>query len=151
MAVRTTKVRNVPSPVYPYPRGQAKLPQNELQAEVRRWGHTEKGKYTIEKVKEGDPVDGIDIDHEVTSTGDVSARDDADYYFDEGAPARFAAEKLKWLAAQLDLTQKEIAKRVGVSAVVINRIFKNPDRSSVATLRKIAKAMGVKLTELIHD
>jgi transcriptional regulator with XRE-family HTH domain len=70
---------------------------------------------------------------------------------DENWAIGFASDRLKWLAAQLDLTQKEIAKRVGVSAVVINRIFKNPDRSSVATLRKIAKAMGVKLTELIHD
>ena len=61
----------------------------------------------------------------------------------------FEASRLKWLAFQLDLTQKEIARRVGVSPVVINRIFKNPDRSTVATLRKIAKAMNVKLIELI--
>lgn len=68
---------------------------------------------------------------------------------DEDFAAEYNARRLRWRAEELGLTQREIARRVGVSPVVINRIFKNPDRSTVATLRKIAKAMGVKLVELL--
>lgn len=68
---------------------------------------------------------------------------------DEDFAAEYNARRIRWRAEELGLTQREIARRVGVSPVVINRIFKNPDRSTVATLRKIAKAMGVKLVELL--
>jgi len=58
--------------------------------------------------------------------------------FTADSPAEAAAGRLK-----------RIARERGISPAAVNRVFKRPDRSKVATLRKIAAAMGVALHELI--
>ncbi len=141
------RVKELPLPVPPYYRGRKKLLPGALTKELRSWGTPPPlGKLEKLSSEEAERLGALERE-EAKRFPDMNVS----YVFDEGAPARFAASRLKWLAFQLNLTQKEIARRVGVSPVVINRIFKDPDRSSVATLRKVAKAMGVKLIELIDE
>lgn len=143
IAERNTTRRELPLPVPPFLTERRKVPTEELRQVRKIWG--QRLSYTITKLP---PEKREAIDHLEKRArryrGPV-------YVLDANAGPRLAAARLQWLAFQLDLTQKEIARRVGVSPVVINRIFKNPDRSTVATLRKIAKAMNVKLVELIND
>jgi len=141
------RVKELPLPVPPYYRGRKKLLPGALTKELRSWGTPPPlGKLEKLSSEEAERLGALERE-EAKRFPDMNVS----YVFDEGARARFAASRLKWLAFQLNLTQKEIARRVGVSPVVINRIFKDPDRSSVATLRKVAKAMGVKLIELIDE
>lgn len=145
--------RELPLPVEDLWASREKLSPVELRQVLADWARPRSDvKATLEPITDDDSDEGwVDLDADIAD----SMRDDDDvdwvYVIDENARPRHAAARLKWLAFQLDLTQKEIAKRVGVSPVVINRIFKNPDRSTVATLRKIAKAMNVTLFELIGE
>jgi len=150
------RVKELPLPVPPYYRGRKKLLPGALTKELRSWGTPPPlGKLEKLSSEEAERLGALEREEAKRFPEREEAKRFPDmnvsYVFDEGAPARFAASRLKWLAFQLNLTQKEIARRVGVSPVVINRIFKDPDRSSVATLRKVAKAMGVKLIELIDE
>lgn len=67
---------------------------------------------------------------------------------DDSAP-QAAARRLWRVAKERGISQKTLAAKLGVTPAVISRVFKNPDRSKVATLRKIAKAIGVELYEII--
>jgi len=69
--------------------------------------------------------------------------------FTADSPAEAAAGRLKRIARERGISQKAIATKLGVTPAAVNRVFKRPDRSKVATLRKIAAAMGVALHELI--
>jgi len=69
--------------------------------------------------------------------------------FTEDSPAEAAAARLKYIARERGISQKAIAQKLEVTPAAINRVFKNPDRSKVSTLRRIAQAMGVELHELI--
>lgn len=57
-----------------------------------------------------------------------------------------------WLAQarkKAGLTQKQLADRVGVPQSQISRIEKNPDRTTVRTMKRIAAALGVEVGELL--
>lgn len=69
--------------------------------------------------------------------------------FTEDSPAIAVANRLKWVAHEKGVSQKELAKRLGVSPSVVNKVFKDPDRSKVATLRRVAEALGVDLHAII--
>jgi DNA-binding Xre family transcriptional regulator len=69
--------------------------------------------------------------------------------FTADMPAQMAGNRLRRVLAEKKITQSELAKRLKVSPAVVNRVLKNPDRSMVATLRRIADALGVELVELI--
>jgi len=69
--------------------------------------------------------------------------------FTEDSPAIAAANRLRRVARAKGVSQKELAERLGVSASSVSKVFRNPDRSKVATLRKIADALGVELREIV--
>ena len=48
------------------------------------------------------------------------------------------------------LTQKQLADKLGVPQSQISRIERNPDRTTVRTLKRIAKALRVDVSALIH-
>lgn len=52
---------------------------------------------------------------------------------------------VKALQAQLDLTQEEVAKRMGVVRPVLSRTINKPDHRISADLLPIAQALGCKL------
>lgn len=146
--------KELPLPVEALWADREKLSPAELREVLATWARPSVPKPTLEPIPDDvtdEDFGGVDLDADIADAADEDLDDDTVYVIDENARPRHAAARLKWLAFQLDLTQKEIAKRVGVSPVVINRIFKNPDRSTVATLRKIAKAMNVTLFELIGE
>jgi len=69
--------------------------------------------------------------------------------FTEDSPAVAAANRLKGVARAKGVSQKELAERLGVSASSVSKVFRNPDRSKLVTLRKIADALGVELREIV--
>jgi ribosome-binding protein aMBF1 (putative translation factor) len=64
-------------------------------------------------------------------------------------PAQLAGSRLRRALKERGIKQRDLAKRLDVSPAVVSRVLKNPDRSMVATLRRIADALGVELRELI--
>lgn len=48
------------------------------------------------------------------------------------------------------LTQAQLAKKLGMPQSQISRIERNPDRTTVRTLKKIAKALRVDVSALIN-
>lgn len=135
----------LPKPAF---RGRHMAPA-ELDAVVRAW--RQPGVVTLERptAEESAAVErGRRRDRRAARQAGVA---EVAYVIDDATAPRMEAGRLKWLADQLGLTQKEIARRIGVSPVVVNRVFKDPDRSTVATLRRIAAAMGLRLSTLISD
>jgi len=47
------------------------------------------------------------------------------------------------------LSQLQLAERVGVSPPVISRVLKNPEKSRVETIRKVAAALDIELRDII--
>lgn len=62
---------------------------------------------------------------------------------------RQAGNRLQHLLHQKGMTQAALARKLGVSPAVVNRVLKRPDRSMVATLRRIAAALQAELWEII--
>jgi lambda repressor-like predicted transcriptional regulator len=60
-----------------------------------------------------------------------------------------AANRLQHLLKLKGMTQAALARKLGVSPAVVNRVLKRPDRSMVATLRRIAAALHAELWEII--
>jgi len=48
------------------------------------------------------------------------------------------------------LTQKQLGDKLKLPQSMISRIERNPDRTTVRTIRKIAKALGVDVSSLIR-
>jgi DNA-binding XRE family transcriptional regulator/PHD/YefM family antitoxin component YafN of YafNO toxin-antitoxin module len=69
-------------------------------------------------------------------------------------PAEKAAMQIagSWLAEarkKAGLTQKQLADRVGVPQSQISRIEKNPDHTTLRTMKRIAAALGVEIGALM--
>ena len=62
----------------------------------------------------------------------------------------FATESVVKARKAAGLTQKQLADRLGVPQSQISRIERNPDRTTVRTLKRIAKALRVDVSALIH-
>lgn len=60
-------------------------------------------------------------------------------------PAEKIGQRLKDIRTLLGMTQKQIARKLGVKQPVISRIEENSSASSIDTLQKIANALGVEL------
>ncbi|MCL2646526.1 MAG: helix-turn-helix transcriptional regulator [Phycisphaerales bacterium] len=58
---------------------------------------------------------------------------------------------LQNLVRQKGITQKELAKRTGMDAAMVSRVLKDPNRSKLATVKRIAHALGVRLGDLNLD
>ena len=58
---------------------------------------------------------------------------------------------IKVARAQLDMTQKELAERVGVSRQTMNAIEKGEYNPTIKLCRSICKVLGKKLDDLIWE
>jgi DNA-binding Xre family transcriptional regulator len=68
---------------------------------------------------------------------------------DDNAITKAVAARIRWVMHERGVSQADVSDRVGVSPAVISRILKNPGRSRVDTIRKIAKALDVELRDIL--
>lgn len=60
--------------------------------------------------------------------------------------------KVKELAEERGFNQSSLSRAAGVSFLTIKRIYQQPDRDvSLRTLEKIAKALGVRVADLLEE
>ncbi len=57
--------------------------------------------------------------------------------------------KLKRLRQQKDLSQEQLAKRARITRVYVGQLEAGAKSPTVRTLQRLAKALGVKVTELL--
>jgi len=62
---------------------------------------------------------------------------------------QLAGDKIKETRRLKKLTQKQLAEKLGIPQSQISRIERKPDRTTVRTLKKVAKALGVDVSTLI--
>ena len=62
---------------------------------------------------------------------------------------QLAADRIARARKAKNLTQKQLAQRLKVPQSQISRIERNPDRTTVRTLKRIARALGVDVSALI--
>ena len=60
-------------------------------------------------------------------------------------------DKIQKLRKEKGLTQAELAKKAGLSEISIRKYENNDRKPKLETIRKIAKALGVYMNELIED
>ena len=60
-----------------------------------------------------------------------------------------AAEQIVAAREAAGLTQKQLGMKLGLPQSMISRIERNPDRTTVRTLKRVAKALGVSVSKLI--
>ncbi|HKQ50515.1 MAG TPA: helix-turn-helix transcriptional regulator [Phycisphaerae bacterium] len=60
-----------------------------------------------------------------------------------------AGQRLRHLLKKKGITQAALARSLGVSLAVVNRVLKRPDRSMVVTLRRIAAALNADAWEIV--
>jgi hypothetical protein len=95
-----------------------------------------------------------DLERELSrSFADVDARRAAGTLQSEVlTPERSAqafADRLKSLLGAQRLTQRELAARLKITPAALSRILKNPERSKVSTLRRIAREMNLSLADVV--
>lgn len=59
--------------------------------------------------------------------------------------------KIKLVRIKRGLTQKELADKIGTSTTTIMRAENDKVDMRISTLRRIAKALDVSITELLED
>jgi hypothetical protein len=69
--------------------------------------------------------------------------------FDPAVPAKRAGSRLRQVLKARGVKQSEVARALGVTPSVISRVIKHPERSRLSTIRKIANAAGVPLSDLV--
>jgi len=62
---------------------------------------------------------------------------------------RIRINRLKAVLAEMDITHKELAEKVGMTANSITRICNNESQPSLMTLREIASILDVDIRELL--
>jgi ribosome-binding protein aMBF1 (putative translation factor) len=62
---------------------------------------------------------------------------------------RLAGSRLRRARIAKGLTQKQLAERLRIPQSQVSRIEREPDRSTLRTLKRIAKALGVDIRALI--
>lgn len=72
-----------------------------------------------------------------------------EFEFKSQSPSQAVADRIKAIAKERGVSQNALASRLGVSPAVISRILRNPDRSKLDTLRRIAEALNVPVRELL--
>lgn len=68
---------------------------------------------------------------------------------DEDAISKAVATRIRWVMNEQGVSQRQLAEQIGVSSSVISRVLKNPDRSKVETIRRIAEALDIELREIL--
>jgi len=66
----------------------------------------------------------------------------------EDTASKMVAARLRWIIRDRGLTQKQLAEKIGVTPARISHVLRNPDRSKVDTLRKIARALDIDLRRI---
>jgi DNA-binding XRE family transcriptional regulator len=80
----------------------------------------------------------------------IAAEDDEREWVDaDDLAIELAAESVMKARKAAGLTQTQLAKKLGVPQSQISRIERNPDRTTVRTLKRIAKALRVDVSALI--
>ncbi len=74
---------------------------------------------------------------------------DDDYVDADDFALELAAESITRARKAKGMTQKQLAAKLKVPQSQISRIERNPDRTTVRTLKRIAKALGVDVSALI--
>jgi len=62
--------------------------------------------------------------------------------------SKAVAGRLRWIIRDRGLTQKQLAAKIGVTPGRISHVLRNPDRSKVDTLRKLARALDIDLRQI---
>ena len=60
-----------------------------------------------------------------------------------------AADRIAKARKAAGLTQKQLADKLGLPQSQISRIERNPDRTTVRTLRRLAQALNVDVSKLL--
>ena len=68
---------------------------------------------------------------------------------DEDTISKAVATRIRWVMNEQGVSQRQLAEQIGVSSSVISRVLRNPDRSRVKTMRRIAKALDIELREIL--
>ena len=68
---------------------------------------------------------------------------------DEDTISKAVATRIRWVMNEQGVSQRQLAEQIGVSSSVISRVLKNPDRSKVETIRRIAEALDIELREIL--
>jgi DNA-binding Xre family transcriptional regulator len=68
---------------------------------------------------------------------------------DRFTPESVVANRLRQVLKDEGISQADLARRLSISPAVISRMLKDPDRSAVKTLRRVAEALQVDVHEII--
>jgi len=71
------------------------------------------------------------------------------YEVTEETASKAIAARLRYIIRERGYTQKKLAEKIGVTPARISHFLKNPNRSKVDTLRKIADALDIDLRDII--
>lgn len=74
---------------------------------------------------------------------------DSEYVDADDFALELAAESIVAARKAKGLTQKQLGAKLGLPQSQISRIERNPDRTTVRTLKRIARALGVDVSALI--
>ena len=66
------------------------------------------------------------------------------------AAALIMRNRLQRALREKDITQAELARRIGSSPAVISRVFKSPQRCRLSTLTRIARELGVEVADILR-
>lgn len=66
-----------------------------------------------------------------------------------GDPAKKIGKRIKRLRLDADLTQVSLAEKAGVEANTVARLERGEHQASTPTLQKLAKALGVKVSDIL--
>lgn len=81
----------------------------------------------------------------------VTQRSDAVESEERSVQARIIRNRLMLALHRANITQADLANRLGKSASGVSRIFRNPERSRLRTLQAIAKALRVDLSDILDQ
>jgi DNA-binding Xre family transcriptional regulator len=69
--------------------------------------------------------------------------------FTDDSPAIGLANRLRTVIRERRMSQKELAARLGVSPSFVSKVLRDPERSKIATLQRIAEALGTTLRQVV--
>lgn len=79
----------------------------------------------------------------------IESSDTSDFIDADDQALLFAAERIAAARQAKGMTQKQLGDKLGLPQSQISRIERNPDRTSVRALKRLAKALGVDVRSLI--
>ncbi len=86
---------------------------------------------------------------ELEVIADLERDDEVEWIDIEDFAAQLAVDRLVKARKAKGLTQKKLAEKLGMPQSQISRIERNPDRTTIRTLKRIAKALGVDVSALV--